>query len=358
MKIFLNEGRRFRGMPVLLPMKHPITHNSNLNRPSQVWALLVFLVLVMTGCQQEESFIQLPPDGSAIPSSSPVVDLMFRVAKLDGSADNILDNSSCTTVVLPVRVKVDDTIILVNTPADFARVEDELDDDDDVVEFFYPIQIILTDYTRVTIGSRQELNQQIASCKDDFIACIDFKYPLVFTIYDTNNQVANVVTVTHDETMCNFMKQLRPGTLISLGFPVTMLLPDNSQVPVANFNQLEQKITEAANDCNEIDFTAILTAGTWRVDLFINDSNNQTGTWTDFIFVFNSNGSLTAIRNALVLSGSWDTDIDDGELELTIQLNTGNPYDEINEDWTVVRYTSTTIELSDDDESRLNFKTN
>ncbi|MCU0357874.1 MAG: hypothetical protein MUE95_09860 [Cyclobacteriaceae bacterium] len=339
-------------------MKHLKTSNTTANCPVKVWAVLVFVLLMITGCQEEETFIQLPADGSAIPSSSPVVDLMFRVAKLDGSADNILDNSSCTTVVLPVRVKVDDTVILVNSPADFKLVEDELDDDDDVVEFIYPIQVILSDYTRLTIASRQELNQKIANCNNDFIACVDFKYPLVFTIYDTNNQVANVVTVTNDESMCNFMKQLRPGTLISLEFPVTLLLPDNSQVSVANFNQLEQTIVAAANACSEDDFTNVLTSGTWRVDLFIKDSNNQTATWTEFVFVFNINGSLTAARGALTLTGSWNTDIDDGELELNIQLNAGNPFDDINEDWTVVSYTSASIELSDDDDSRLNFKKN
>lgn len=359
MKKFLVKGRSFRGMPVLLPMKHLRTINFKASNPFKVWAQLVILLVIFSGCQEEETFIQIPTDGSAIPASSPVVDLMFRVAKLDGSDDNILDNSSCTTVVLPVRVTVDGKIIQVNTPADFALVEDELDDDDDVVEFIYPIQIILSDFTQATISSRQELNQKIANCKDDFISCINFKYPLVLTIYDTNNQVANVVTVTNDESMCNVIKQFRSGTLISLEFPVTMLLPNSSQVVVSNFNQLEQAIISADNACNEDDFITILTSGTWRVQLFINDSNDETSTWTDFIFAFSPNGTLTATRGALVITGNWFTDTDDGELELNIQLNSGNPYDEINEDWTVLRYTSTTIELSgddDDDDDRLNFK--
>lgn len=347
-------------------MKHLIQVNSKRNNPVPVGLVIIALLFGLAGCQEEDSFIQLPPDGSVITISSPVTDLMFRVAKLDGSSDNVLDNSSCLTVVLPVTVVVDDEIIIVNSPADFDEVEDELDDDDDnSVDFIYPIQVILPDYTKVTLASKQALDNLISSCEDDDdFECIDFKYPLVFTLYDANNQVSDVITVTNDESMCNFIKQLRQGTLISLQFPVTMILSSGSQVVISKYDELEKAIRDSDDDCDDndaddSDFITILTDGSWRIDSFIEDSEDHTSNWQDYAFVFNPNGTLTATRGASILTGTWHTDTDDGELELNLQLNVGDPLDEINEDWTVISYNSSTIELSDDDDddsSQLIFK--
>lgn len=346
-------------------MKHLIPAISKLITQIILGMVIFALFFGLASCQEEDSFIQLPPDGTVITVSSPVTNLIFQVAKLDGSYDDVLDNSSCLTIVLPVTVIVDDETILVNSPADFDEVEDGLDNDDDkMVDFIYPIQVVLSDYSRVTISNKQELNQQIAACDDDDFECIDFKYPLVFTLYDANNQVTDVVTVTNDELMCNFIKQLRQGTLISLQFPVTMIVSNGSQVVISNYDELEEAIINSDDDCDDNDgqdddFIQILTTGTWRVDLFINESENQTGNWVDFVFVFNANGTFTATRGATVLTGIWHTDSDDGELELNIQINAGDPLDEINEDWTVINFNTSSIELSDDDkQSQLTFKKN
>lgn len=317
----------------------------------------ILISVTIMGCQEEERIIKLPPDDSAITIASPVVPLLLQVARLDGSADNILDQSSCLTIVLPVTVIVDDQTIIVTSPADFYLVEDALDDDDDgEVDFVFPITVILPNYNRIIVLNKVDLNALIDSCDDeDDIECIDIKYPLTIRVYDINNQVSNVITINSDEALYTFLSQLFENTYISIQFPVTLISSDGSELIVLNYGELETAILLSEDDCDDDDgddmnFIQVLTSGSWRVDSFIDDGVNQTGDWKDYVLIFSPGGTLTASNGINVFTGTWETDTDDGAIELDIQLNADNPFDALNEDWTVKQYDPMQIILEDVDD--------
>ncbi len=323
---------------------------------ASLWLAFSLVVALFTGCQEEESIIKLPPDDTAITIASPVAQLLLQVASLDGSSDNILDQSSCLTVVLPVTVIVDDETILITSPADFDLVEDALDNDDDgEVDFVYPIEVILQDYTRITISNKSQLNNLTENCEDEFdFECIDLSYPLTIKLYDTNNQVSDVITIGNDESLYNFISQQSESTYISIQFPVTLLTSDGSNLVVGNYDELETAILLSEDDCDDdgadFEFIQTLTSGNWLVDSFIDTGDDLTSDWVNYVFEFNADGSLTASNGTTEFSGTWQTETDDAELELTIQLTAGNPFDSINEDWTVKQYDSSLIKLEDVDD--------
>ena len=62
-----------------------------------------FLIL---GCQNEIDETIEAPKEEVFNLVSPVADLVQRTALRDGSADNIVDGSSCSSLVLPITVIV------------------------------------------------------------------------------------------------------------------------------------------------------------------------------------------------------------------------------------------------------------
>jgi hypothetical protein len=336
-------------------MKHNRTDYSAGLRQAR-WLLLSLLLVLVGGCQEEESVIKLPPDDAAITAASPVAQLLLRMASLDGSSDNVLDGSSCLSVMLPVTVIVDEITIVVNTTADFELVEEALDDDDDgEVDFVFPIEIKLPDHTPIVVSTAAQLENLIDACEDeDDFECIDVVYPLVINLYNANNQVADVLTITTDEALYLLLKQLSENTFLSIQFPLT-LVSGGSTITINTYNELVTAILLSEDDCDDDDgtdpeFIQTLLSGDWIVDSFIDEGVDQTDDWGNFVFTFNVDGTLTATDGNTLFTGTWVSETDDGELELTLQLNVGTPFDDINEDWTVLNYASILIELEDADD--------
>jgi hypothetical protein len=329
-------------------------------------------LVLFTSCQEEKVEINLPPEGTTVTNSAPVTGLMTRVAKRDGSADNILDKASCISLVFPVTIKTNGQTITVNSLDDLVDIEHLFDDSgDDDVEFIYPINVILADFSVITLRSEDELDDLIDDCEeDDDIECIDFKYPIEFNTYDANNQVAGSFTIKNDEDLFNFLRQLKNNELVGLKFPVAVILSTGSVLLVNNFDELEDTIEEYSDDCDEDDdndyndddiddsnFISVLTNGNWQVELFIDDIN-RTNELTGYEFTFNSDNTVTASKTTTTIPGVWDSDGDSGELELLISMSGNDPFDDISDDWTVKEFTSTSIQLQkgdddDDDDTKV-----
>lgn len=340
-------------------------NTSLLQKKARLWLPLLLVIGVLSACQEEERIINLPPDEAAITVASPVAQLLLRVTSLDGSSDNLLDQSSCLTVVLPVTVVAGGQTITVNSPADFDLVETALENDDDgEVEFVFPIEMKLPDHTRVVVTDLTQLEELIDDCEDeDDFECIDVVYPVTIRIYDINNQVSNVLTITSDEALHQFIRQLAESTYISIQFPLTLVTSENPVLIVTSYDELAAAILLSEDDCDDDDgidpeFVQVLLSGGWMIESFVSEGADQTDDWKNYVLEFNADGTLTATDGNTQLTGTWQTETDDGEVELTLQLNVGNPLDDINEDWTVTTYSSSRIELEDvDDENPEEIKT-
>ncbi|WP_308990544.1 hypothetical protein QLS71_003575 [Mariniflexile litorale] len=221
-----------------------------------------FALLLFTSCQEEVIEVTPPDESETLSANSQLTALISATSKKDGSKDNIIDNASCLTVELPVTVIVNNLEIIVDSEEDYKTIETifkEFDNDDDKLEIIFPAKIILSDYTEIVINNKEEFIEFAIDCKeenalDDDIECIDFAFPISFSVYNTEFQIIDVVTIENDKQLYLFINRVKQGEVFaSLNFPLTMKLADGSEIVVNNNIELEQTINEAKDACDEDD---------------------------------------------------------------------------------------------------------
>ena len=91
-------------------------------------------------------------------------------------------------------------------------------------------------------------------------------------------------------------------------------------------------------------------AGNWHVNQYTNRGVDETPDFDGYTFSFNSDGTFTALRNSLSVTGTWTRSTDDGlqKLTLTISSATDAHLAELNEDWAISLMTDSNINLADD----------
>ena len=291
-----------------------------------------FALLLFMSCQDEVIEITEPNEAEAIVAESSLAVSMRSVSAKDGSVDNIIDKASCLSVELPVTVVVNGLEIIIDSKEDFQVIEtifDEFEEDDDDLEIIFPITIILSDYEEIVLQNRQALDELIADCKDenepdDDIECIDFQYPISFSVYNANFQVIDVITIENDRQLHFFIKRVTNAeVLASLNFPITMVLADGSNIEVNNNEELERTINEAKdacdedddNDYNDDDFTKerldeYLMKCPWLVHEFKRDATSLTDRYFEYAINFKEDGVVVMRdRGGDVLTGTWSTRI-------------------------------------------------
>lgn len=293
-----------------------------------------FALLLFTSCQDEVTDITPPEDSEALTASSELTSLMFSTSIMDGSADNIIDNASCTSVKLPVTVKIRGLEIIIDSEEDFKVIEalfNEFEDDDDRLDIIFPITIILSDHEEIVIENREALEELIEECRgdneeDDDIECIDFQYPISFSVFNTDFQIIDVVTIENDRALYLFLKRVKNAEVIaSLNFPITLKYADGTAVDVNNNEELARTIKEARglcdedddNDYGDDDFTKerldeYLQICPWVVYEFERNEEDKTEEYKEYALNFKEDGVVVMrARGGDILTGTWSTRVTD-----------------------------------------------
>jgi len=235
----------------------------NLLNMKHIYNIFFISLLLMTfiSCQDEISQIIEPTQGEALKVNANVTNLVQRTVTKDGSKDNIIDNASCLQVQLPVTVTVNEIEINVNSEDDFEVIEavfDEFDDDSDHLEIFFPIEIILSDYSKISINTQEELEALIEDCggeneMDDDIECLDFVYPISLSMYNSENQLTKTVQIENDEQFYKLIDDIDDNDIVVANFPISVILYDGSERNIENMDILENVIEEVKDMCDEDD---------------------------------------------------------------------------------------------------------
>lgn len=92
--------------------------------------------------------------------------------------------------------------------------------------------------------------------------------------------------------------------------------------------------------------------GTWRVTFFEDSGNNETSHFTGYNFSFGPNNVLTATNGTTTYTGMWSVTSDDSnddspsnDLDFNIAFSSPANFAELTEDWHIITYTSTKIQL-------------
>ena len=87
----------------------------------------------------------------------------------------------------------------------------------------------------------------------------------------------------------------------------------------------------------------------WIVTSFVDGNEDQTYHYTGFVFSFNEDGSLVATNGTDTYEGTWSVTSSSSSPDFNMNFSVGDdhPFDEFNDDWDIVSYSTTLIELYD-----------
>lgn len=320
------------------------------------YLLMCVAVVVFISCQDEETLV-IQDITQNLTAKSPLASLISRVSQNPTSKDNILDKSSCFNVQLPVSVIVNKKQITVSSQNDYKVVQNAVDafsNDDDVVNFVYPITIQFQNFKTELIANPDQLEDIIDNCDDDDgfdeIDCLQINYPIKINIYNADNQIANTITIQNDKDLYNFLKDIKSNVFISINYPVSITNFKGQNVIITNNSNFESSIEDGIKDCNtnsgsggNQNFAAILTNGTWHVSYYFDDSD-ETLNYKGYNFTFNSNGTIMVVKEKNTIAGNWSTFVNSGQNIFLLKFDDSR-LDELKDDWKITEFTSTNVRL-------------
>ena len=328
---------------------------------------MLVLFSFLCGCQEDEVTVINPPDDQVIKPNSEETTLLQRVALKDGSSDNIIDHASCLSLLFPLKVTVNGIEVFINSDDDLGAVEDILDefiDDDDKIDIQFPITVTLENYAQVIVENQGELNDLIEGCieggLDDDIECLDFKYPVKVSLYNSGNQVAEVITIGNDEELYNFFIDLKNDDLVNFIFPVSVILSTGTEALLYDNNSLRDFIKDTIDDCDEDDdddhndddavdeiaFQNVMTDGEWIITYYFEDREDKTSKFENFSLVFSADGTFTATNGVSAFQGTWQIKDDDNGLELEFDIEEESLKD-LDDNWKLIDFDDGKIRLRD-----------
>lgn len=344
--------------------------------------ILSFLLIcvLLTSCRKEEmELIEAPSDEALLPNSAIAI-LMQNISSNDGSNDNIIDKANCFNIKYPLKVTANGEYINVKSKEAYKIIEylfDDNDYDDDVLVITYPITIVLEDFTEVVINNDSELSAHSYTCHgenvyDDDIECIDFQYPIVASIFNKSNEIINTNTLTTDFELNHLLKNLSNDLLVTLDFPINVILTDNTLISVNNISGLKNIINDHkddcdddddydyndddCNDCNVAELTNTLTnCDGWTVDQLDRNNTNYDGAYQGYTFNFSSDGNVGVYWSSVSAYGTWMASGTKNNITVTIDIP---DLPLCNNEWILhemSEYSKTRIDLRVSDSDRLRY---
>ncbi|MBP7167989.1 MAG: hypothetical protein KBB64_10015 [Bacteroidia bacterium] len=93
--------------------------------------------------------------------------------------------------------------------------------------------------------------------------------------------------------------------------------------------------------------SSMVTQGQWKVTLFSENGVVETSKFSNYVFTFTSNGTVSAVRSGSTVNGSWSDGNDDSQKKLNMNFASPVDFTEISDDWHILQESSSKIELED-----------
>lgn len=318
-----------------------------------IWFVIILLSFSTYSCQEEEETV-VQNTADSFTKSEAISSLIKRVSQNETSCDNVLDNTSLFSIKLPVTVTVDGHNEVVTSAADYVEIQsikDEHNYDNDIVYFAFPITIVYPDFSVAVINNQNEFNAVSSGSDDDFheINCIDFQYPFNINIYNTENEVANTISITTNSQLYNFVEELLDAEIVGIVYPITLKKPNGQTYTITSNSELEDSIDAAVDECNVgttvPELHDILTDGSWRISYCYYD-NDETTYFAGYDFAFSGNGTSGTVvaANSNFINGEWEIENSGSDQTLKLHFDDNTLHD-LESEWMVKEYSSTYVRL-------------
>ncbi|NNE75693.1 MAG: hypothetical protein HKN31_01325 [Pricia sp.] len=117
-------------------------------------------------------------------------------------------------------------------------------------------------------------------------------------------------------------------------------------------NETAAEITVADSET----IKSTMVSGQWRVSYYVDSDKDETSDYAGYSFTFNADGVLSTTDGNSSLSGAWsvtdssssDNNDNKSDVDFNIIFNGSDLFEELSDDWEIVNYSETEIELVDD----------
>lgn len=324
---------------------------------TSLYLVLLFVLSGLYSCQKDEVSQSEAPQG--LTGSATLTTLMERVAQSPTAVDNVVDGTSCFSVILPYTCTLNSVQCNVTSADYYQTVQDiknAYNNDDDIVYFDFPIRLKYRNFQEVTVTSQDQYNSIKAACAADDgfgeIICIDFNYPITITTYDTVSQTPGSVVINSNSQLYTFLDGLNPGLIYNVVYPISMTKAGGENLVCNSNSSLQAGIENVIGICEDDTpvydtLATVLVSGLWKVSSYIDEDEDETLEFLGYVFTFNVGGTVVAVKNGNSIGGTWSDYVDSGFSKLNLEFN-GDVLRELEEDWRVLEYNNNQIKLRHD----------
>ena len=213
-----------------------------------LWSLV--LVMVLMSCQEEQLTVVEDQEEAPLALDSQLVGLMRSVSSHDGSLDDVVDRSSCFSIVFPYVCSIEGVEYEVNSELDLQPFTEY-----DVLTPIFPITIAYLDHSREVIEDLETYQERIAQCADgslnnDAIVCVDFEYPVTLALYHSDIANFETIVLNHDLDTFSALELFSDDTIANIEYPILISFPNGGYIEINSNNELKLEIIRYLNSCN------------------------------------------------------------------------------------------------------------
>jgi len=106
------------------------------------------------------------------------------------------------------------------------------------------------------------------------------------------------------------------------------------------------------NNTNPQEVINIAQSGNWTITYFFDTDSDESSDFNGYTFTFADTGVLTATNGSSTIIGTWSvtnssSSSSNSDLDFNISFVSPPDFEELSDDWDIISYTSTKIELID-----------
>ena len=327
-------------------------------------AIVIFALLGLISCQTEEN-AEVGTNPNANSSTSKTAKNFERSAMNNGSNDDFLDDNPCTELLFPLTATINGQQVTLISNLDFSAVLNimaEFNDDEDDVEFQFPIRVRTSNYSEVVVSSQAELENLKQECEDadsqgrEAISCINIQFPLTILTYNISLEQTGSVVIQSEKQLYTFVTDLESDELFSVNYPINVTLSNGNSLTINNDEEFENAIDECEQfedekeEAEEIadEVESILTNSRFRVETFISAGVNTASDYADWTIDFTNDLKVVAknIVNTTLgeIEGTYKVSSEiEAFLNITFASNTA--VSALSNDWVIDTYTDVLVTL-------------
>ena len=324
-----------------------------------ITGIALMSIFSLTSCQSEVDDVQGENPNTA---NSSMATNLKRVSMYDGSSDDAIDGSSCSSIKFPYVAKVNGVEIYFVSQLNFEQaisIFGEFNNDEDTVEIQFPVTIKMSDYTEVTVTSQSQYNAIVENCEDteddgkDAISTLNIHFPITILTYDSSLQETDSVVITSEQQLFTYMSNMSSTEYFSVKYPVTVTLTDGTTEEVNSDTEFKSTVNAALEIESKMEVAAenkekletVLVNGTFKVNSFINAGVDSASNYVGYTIDFANDWKIKSMNTLTTFATGTYSVTSDTNVYLEFVFTGSTNFNLFNNKWKVSSFTTSTITL-------------